>query len=108
MPSPFAHTRWLVALALSLAGCSDADPTGSNADTAADLIITDARVYTLTWADPAIDGTPSAGAPRDADGWHPDASAVACRDGAIVYVGDAAGALALGDSNTRIVDADGA
>lgn len=75
----------------------------------ADLIITNAAVYTLAWPEPSVDGTPSPRAPYDAKrGWHPDAEAVAARDGRIVYVGSATGALRLRGSSTRVIDAHGA
>jgi predicted amidohydrolase YtcJ len=75
----------------------------------ADLIVTDAAVYTLSWPEPAVDGSPSARAPHDAArSWHPDARAVVARGGRIVFVGSAAGALRLRGSSTRVIDAHGA
>src|SRR5512145_1488875 len=60
----------------------------------ADFIITNGAIYTMSWPEPAIDGTPSPEAPYDATrGWHPDAEAVAIRDGRIVFVGSTADAL---------------
>ena len=53
----------------------------------ADLVILNARVYSLTWGQPAPDGTPAPDAPHDANGWHPDAEAVAIKDSRIVFVG---------------------
>src|SRR5262245_14345996 len=43
--------------------------------TPADLLLTNGRVYTLAWDDPAPDGTPAASAPRSAGVLHPDAEA---------------------------------
>ena len=75
---------------------------------AADLIVTNAAVYTLTWPEPAVDGTPSPRAPYGAArGWHPDAQAVAVRDGRIVFVGSTAAALRLRGESTRVLDAHG-
>jgi predicted amidohydrolase YtcJ len=74
----------------------------------ADLIIDGGRVYTLTWGEPAGDGTPAADAPRDADGWHPDAEAVALRDGRIVFVGSSADVQAYRGASTTVADVDGA
>ena len=54
----------------------------------ADTILRGAHVYTLDAAQP----------------W---ASAIAIRDGRIAYVGDAAGALALRDARTRVIDLQG-
>lgn len=61
----------------------------------ADLILTDARVYTLRWGEPGLDGKPAPDAPITNGTWHPDAAAVAIRGGKIVYVGSDKGALAL-------------
>ena len=44
---------------------------------AADLLLVNARVYTLAWDDPGRDGTPAPNAPYGVDGWHPDADTVA-------------------------------
>lgn len=74
----------------------------------ADLILTDARVYTLSWGEPARDGTPAANAPRTNGQWHPDAAAVAMKGGRIVYVGSERGALALRGQQTRVIDLNGA
>lgn len=78
------------------------DPSG------ADLILTDARVYTLRWGEPSLDGKPAADAPFTDGRWHPDAAAVAIRGGKIVYVGSDEGALALRGNRTRVIDLNGA
>lgn len=75
----------------------------------ADLIVTNGRVYTLAWPDPAKDGTPSASAPYDAKGgWHPDAEAVAIREGRVVWTGTSAGVARYRGPATRVIDAHGA
>jgi len=74
----------------------------------ADLILTDARVYTLRWGEPALDGKPAPDAPYANGKWHPDASALAIRGGKIVYVGSDKGALALRGKRTRVIDLNGA
>jgi predicted amidohydrolase YtcJ len=96
----------LVLMAL-VAGCADdaAEPTRS-AD--ASLILINGRVYTLDWDEPAVDGTVAPGAPRDAGGWHPDAQAVAIRDGKIVFAGSGADAMQFEGDSTRVVDLAGA
>jgi len=66
------------------------------------------RVYTLGWDEPALDGTPAANAPHDADGWHPDAEAIAVRAGLVVYVGSNAGAEAYRGPATDVLDLEGA
>lgn len=74
----------------------------------ADLILTDARVYTLRWGEPALDGKPAPDASYTNGRWHPDAAAVAMRGGKIVYVGSDKGALALRGKRTRVIDLNGA
>ena len=94
-------TAYILCLVV-VAGCLPTSPR-------ADLIIHNARVYTLAWPEPDTEGRPAAGAPFDsARGWHPDASAVAVRDGKVVYVGTDSGALALKGDATHVVDLAGA
>jgi predicted amidohydrolase YtcJ len=76
---------------------------------AADLVLTDARVYTLGWGDPAADGTPAADAPYSPDrGWRPDAQAVAVRAGRIVFVGDSEEGRRYAGPDTEVLDLGGA
>jgi predicted amidohydrolase YtcJ len=76
---------------------------------APELILHNARVYTLDWPDPARDGTPSAAAPHSTtDGWHPDASAIAISDGRIALMGDSGTVLARAGRTTRVIDLQGA
>ncbi len=93
-------------------GCSPQrgadEPAAPAARQAADLVLTNARIYTLRWDDPAPDGTLAANAPHDANGWRPDAEAVAIRGSEIVFVGSRADASAwLGDA-ARVIDMRGA
>jgi len=94
---------WLLsALAIAAQGCQSPAPAAD------ELLILHGRVYTLSWGEPGADGTPAADAPRDAQGWHPDAQALLIRDGAIVYVGDNAGARDRAGPAARVLDAKGA
>ena len=93
--------------ALLLSGCVTAPVEVAQADPA-DLILTNARVYSLAWGDPDGDGKPAADAPFDGSNWRPDAEAVAIDDGAIVFAGSAQDALAWQGAETRIVDLRGA
>lgn len=88
------------------AGCTP-ESVQQATEEGADLILTNARVYTLRWDDPAPDGTLAAGAPAEG-GWHPDAQAVAVKDGSIVFVGSAEAAGAMRGEATRVVDLAGA
>lgn len=90
-------------VALLVVGCSR-----SPGIEPADLLLINARVYTFTWADPAPDGTPTAGAPRTAAGWQPDAEAIAIRGDRIAFVGSAADAERYRATETRVEDLGGA
>ncbi len=96
----FVFIIWFAFLGSSLTSC-----TGSNE---ADLILTNGRVYTYTWADPAPDGTPDSDAPYKDGLWHPDAQAVATSNGKIVFVGSNQDAETFRGANTRIIDVKGA
>ena len=74
----------------------------------ADLMLVNARVYSLDWSDPVADGVPANDAPYSADGWKPDAEAIAIDDGVILSIGTAEDMLVHQGSATRIVDLDGA
>jgi predicted amidohydrolase YtcJ len=101
------HTRRrlgfaLIASLVTVASCRPSEPR-------ADLVIHSARVFTLAWPEPGLDGRPDAKAPFSTDGgWHADAAAVAVRDGHVMYVGTDSGALALKGSATKVVDLGGA
>jgi len=97
-------TAALIALS---AGCSQDAADGSGSD-AADLILVNARVYTLDWDDPAPDGSISSGAPHDESGWHPDADAVATRGGEIIFVGRTRDAMEYQGEESRVIDLAGA
>ena len=91
----------LLLLLAPLACARDAAPR-------ADLVVTNAHVYSLAWPDPSVEGRPDAAAPWDStNGWHHDATAVAVRAGVVVYVGSDSGALALTGDATTVVDAGG-
>jgi predicted amidohydrolase YtcJ len=97
----------LVGAALLASACgqkeNEIDPQAG-----ASLILTNARVYTLDWAESAPDGTLQKDAPRDEFGWHPDAEAVVVNGNKIVYVGDTREALKWRGDATRVVDLAGA
>lgn len=91
----------VLAVALAMTGCSSAPPP-------ADLLLVNARVYTLSWPDPATDGTPAAEAPYDARGWRADAAAVAITGGRITLVGAREAVEARKGSATQVIDLGGA
>jgi len=90
-------------LASLAVGCSAAAPVEP-----ADLILTQGRVYTFDWGDPSAAGEPAANAPHDAAGWHPDAEALAVKDGRIVALGTSADIAAYRGPNTEVIDLAGA
>ncbi|MEM9595370.1 MAG: amidohydrolase [Acidobacteriota bacterium] len=96
--------------ALVACGAEAPPPTGvgSLEKAPADLVLTGGRVYTLDWGEPDAEGTPAADAPHSADGWRPDAEAVAVRGDRIIFVGDAAGARAFVGPETDVVELGGA
>jgi predicted amidohydrolase YtcJ len=97
------------AIALVLAGSAAAACRARAPEPPADVLFLNARVYTLGWDEPAPDGTPAANAPyAPATGWHPDAEAVAVRDGRIVFVGGAREAERYRASAREVVDLGGA
>jgi hypothetical protein len=90
----------LVALAVTTA-CARVEP--------ADLLLLNARVYTLGWNEPDLEGKASINAPHNPkDGWHPDAEAVAIRQGQIVFVGASSAAERYRGPNTDVRDLAGA
>jgi predicted amidohydrolase YtcJ len=80
----------------------------ANAGPRADVILTNAKVYTLAWGEPAGDGTPAANAPHGPAGWTPDAQAVAIRGSRIVFVGSNDAAAAWRGPSSRVIDLHGA
>ncbi|MEE8345230.1 MAG: amidohydrolase, partial [Woeseiaceae bacterium] len=99
------HLIFLVAAVLPglIIGCAPEEQSKPG-----DLILINARVYTLDWGDPAPDGTLMPEAPRDERGWHPNADAVVVTGGEIAFVGSSAAAKKYQDESSRVVDLAGA
>ncbi|MDJ0908206.1 MAG: amidohydrolase [Woeseiaceae bacterium] len=105
--------RLFILLALTLAGCESAvedDRSTSLEDngSSADLLLTNARVYTMDWPESGLDGTLTEGAPHDEQGWRPDGEAVAVIGSEIAFVGSNDEALAMRGDATRVIDLAGA
>ncbi len=96
------------AVLITLCAACSQGPAGSSGSAAGDLILVNARVYTLDWDDPAPDGTIMPGAPHDESGWHPDADAVVTRGGEIVFVGKTRDAMDFKGEESRVIDLAGA
>ena len=90
-----------------MAGCAE-DPGEIASTEGASLILTNARVYSLIWDDPAADGAVTPDAPHDKSGWHPDAEAIAIQGGEIILVGSNHDAMALKGESSRVIDLAGA
>jgi len=74
----------------------------------ADTVLTNAKVYSLNWAEPSLSGEPADDAPYEKGQWRPDASSIAIRENKILYVGDDTKLAPLIDDETIIIDLDGA
>jgi predicted amidohydrolase YtcJ len=98
--------KTLVVLSL-VAGCAEGPGEAVTAEEAS-LILTNARVYTLNWDEPGLDGTVMPNAPRDENGWHPDAEAVVIKDGDILFVGSSHDAMEFRGDSSRVIDLEGA
>ena len=94
----------VLTLAATLTACQPATPPPPPAD----LVLVNAKVYSMSWPDPGLDGTPAAGAPHDAAGWRPDAAAVAITGGRITLVGTREAVEARKGPQTQVVDLGGA
>lgn len=73
-----------------------------------DLILHNARVYSMTWENPDSQGNPSKEAPFENGIWIPDASAVVVKGDRITFVGSDEEALSMQSPDTRVMDLDGA
>ncbi len=74
----------------------------------ATLILQNGNIYTLSWNDPATDGTPAPAAPHSPLGWKSDAQAIALRGERIALVGSNEQAAALRGPATQVIDLHGA
>ena len=69
-----------------------------------DLILYNAKVYSLNWQEPSLLGEPAANAPHDENGWKPDAQAVVMLQDKIIYVGSDQEAMKYKTDSTQTVD----
>lgn len=95
-----------------LAGCTK--NTETNEDTRSieakdtelisDLILYNAKVYSLDWQEPSLLGTPAQDAPHGVNGWYSDAQAIVLLKDKIIYVGSSQEALNYKTQSTKVVD----
>lgn len=74
----------------------------------ADSIILHAKVYTLSWDDPSVEGIPAENAPFTNNQWSFDAEAIAIKDQKIIAVGSNEEIQKYQKDNTKVIDAKGA
>ncbi len=90
-----------------MAGCAE-DPAEVSEAGGANLILTNARVYTLDWDEASPDGTIKPDAPHNDGGWHPDAEAIVTQGGEILFVGSTREAMEYRGESSRVIDLAGA
>ena len=93
----------LLLFGLIITGCIQNEGTQLGAD----IILTNARVYTMRWDEPDSNGTLSSKAPNN-EGWRPDANAVVIQNSKIKFVGQTTKALSYKGEKTQIIDLAGA
>ncbi len=98
----------LILLLVSVFTSTQASQSGIEATASADLVLRNARVYTLDWDEPSLTGTPASNAPFRDGQWQPDASALAIKDGTIMWVGNDSDSGAWVGDATQVVDLNGA
>lgn len=94
-------------LIVSMVGCTEKS-TQQAATNTANLLLINARVYTLNWEDAALDGSPMPDAPHGDSGWHPDADAVVIKGKTIAFVGSNEDAMNYQDEQSQVIDLAGA
>lgn len=82
--------------------------TSCRSDSGADFLLINGHVYTMSWSDPDVEGTPAQDAPLVDGVWQADASAVVIKEGRIVFVGSDEEALAWRTDAARVIDLNGA
>jgi len=97
----------VVCVTLLLFSCTS-EKSVSNQYNTAELILSNAQVYTLNWNEPGLDGTAASNAPLTDDGWQADAQAIAIKEGEILFVGSNEDAFKYKSSESRVIDLNGA
>ncbi len=97
------NTFLLLFLLILFNSCSS-----GNEDRIADTLIMNAKVYTLSWNDPDLEGVPASNAPYSNEKWTFDAEAIGIKGNKIIFVGSESDAEDFQDGSTQIIDANGA
>jgi len=69
-----------------------------------DLILHNAKVYSLNWQEPSLTGQPANDAPYGKNGWQPDAQAIVMLKDKVVFVGSNDQAMEYKNGSTKVVD----
>jgi len=108
-------STYILLLAVGLVGCSQDESKNSAAVAKTDLgsvvpqlILTNARIYSFAWPDPAVDGRTGRLAAVTEGAWLPDGEAIAFAGGEVLLVGSSAEVIALRKPDTRVIDLKGA
>ncbi|MCC3862143.1 amidohydrolase [Pseudemcibacter aquimaris] len=96
-----------ILISMGLVACGS-EQTATPDVEAADMILMNGHVYSLSWDEPSVEGVPAANAPYSNGTWTPDGEAVAIKDGNILAVGTSAEIAAYKNSSTKVVDLKGA
>jgi predicted amidohydrolase YtcJ len=108
-------TACLTVLVL-LSGCPAATDSDSalskteqtQAEEGQTLLLLGGRVYSFSWSEPALDGTPAADAPVASGRWRPDSEALLIEDGEIVWLGSNQEAESKRNQAGTVIELDGA
>ena len=95
------NVLWIIIAVLF--SCNDAQESNI-----ADTVITNAKVYTLSWDNPSLEGVPAQNAPLKDSIWLSDAEAIAIKDGLIQFVGTDEDIQDYIGEKTKLIDANNA
>lgn len=113
---PFRLVWALVTLTcLTLASCSVQDEDSNDGEASkvkqvitADLVLTNAKIYSFSWPEPDLEGRPNQAAPFKDGNWQPDADTIVIAQGEIIALGNGANIRYQKNDETRVIDLKGA
>ena len=106
---------FIVLSSLALASCSvqDEEPDKGVAskekqEITADLVLTNAKIYSFSWPEPDLEGKPNEAAPFKDGNWQPDADTIVIAQGKILTLGNGTNLTYRKSDKTRVIDLKGA
>lgn len=106
---------FIVLSSLALASCSvqDEEPDKGAAskekqEITADLVLTNAKIYSFSWPEPDLEGKPNEAAPFKDGNWQPDADTIVIAQGKILTLGNGTNLTYRKSDKTRVIDLKGA